>query len=111
LREQQMTALALKPAAPHRARSAVVVLVGLERHGERPARALASSLRDFGIDAVYLGRESSVIRIAAAVAAASADSVELCLDGGGGITLLRELLAALTEIGRRGVSIVVHRIP
>jgi methylmalonyl-CoA mutase cobalamin-binding domain/chain len=88
-----------------------VVLVGLDRRYERPARALATSLRDFGIDAAYLGRESSATRIAAAVAAANADSVELCVGGGGGVVLLRELLAALTEVGRRGVSIVVHRIP
>jgi hypothetical protein len=37
--------------------------------------------------------------------------VELCLArSGGGVLVLRELLRELTELGRRDVSIVVHRV-
>lgn len=58
---------------------------------------------------MYLGREQSPPRIAAVVVEQRADAVELCLAGTGGVLLLRELLHELIQVGRRDVSIVVHR--
>jgi transcription antitermination factor NusA-like protein len=50
-------------------------------------------------------------RIAAVAATQRADAVELCVGSGGGkVPLLRELLRELIRIGRRDVSIVVHRV-
>jgi methylmalonyl-CoA mutase cobalamin-binding subunit len=62
------------------------------------------------VDVVYLGRENSARRIAAISAEEEADAVELCLERTGGVLLLRELLRELTQLGRRDVSIVVHRV-
>lgn len=91
-------------------RRSVVVLAGRDRVSERPARALAASLSQLGVATTYLGREDSAQRIAAVVSDQKADAVELCLGGGGGIQLLRDLLRELTDAGRRDASIVVHRI-
>src|SRR4051812_26602308 len=96
------------PSLPPGRRRCVVVLAGHVRTGERAAQALTQSLFALGIQAKYLGREDSAHRIAAAVANERADAVELCL-GGGGVPLLRELLRELARVGRRDVSIVVHR--
>lgn len=62
------------------------------------------------METVYLGREGNAARIAAVVVDERADAVEVCLTGGGGVMLLRELLRELTYAGRRDVSIGVHRI-
>jgi hypothetical protein len=44
------------------------------------------------------------------VAEEDANTLELCLaEGAKGVVLLRGLLGRLAEIGRRDVSIVVHR--
>jgi methylmalonyl-CoA mutase cobalamin-binding subunit len=77
--------------------------------GDRPARALQASLGELGVETIYLGAEDRAHHIAAVADAEAADAVELCLVGGGGILLLRELLRELIRIGRRDVSIVVHR--
>jgi methylmalonyl-CoA mutase cobalamin-binding subunit len=87
----------------------VVVLTGGARAGDPVARALAESLCALGIETTYLGRQESARQIALAVADLHADAVELCL-GGGGVRLLRDLLRELERIGRRDVSIVVHRV-
>jgi len=88
-----------------------VVLAASAQAGEGRARALAESLGELGVETTYLGREKSVQRIAAVVADQHADAVELCLARrGGGVLFLRGLLRELTEIGRREVSIVVHRV-
>jgi methylmalonyl-CoA mutase cobalamin-binding domain/chain len=87
-----------------------VVLAGERRGGERPARALAESLALVGIEAIYIGHEPSPARIAQAAVSRSADAVELCLAGGGGVLLLRQLLRELDRIGRRDLSLVVHRV-
>jgi methylmalonyl-CoA mutase cobalamin-binding subunit len=87
-----------------------VVLAGSGRTNARCAEALAQSLDQLGVETVYLGREVDAARIAAAVAAERVDAVELCLAGGGGVWLLRDLLRELIAIGRRDVSIVVHRV-
>jgi methylmalonyl-CoA mutase cobalamin-binding subunit len=87
------------------------VLAASVEGGEGRARAVAESLGELGVEAMYLGREESVRRIAAFVAQQQADAVELCLArSGGGVLLLRGLLRELTEMGRRDVSIVVHGI-
>jgi methylmalonyl-CoA mutase cobalamin-binding subunit len=87
------------------------VLAASAQSDEGRARALADSLGELGIETMYLGREESAQRIAAVVADQQADAVELCLArSGGGVLLLRGLLRELTEIGRRDVSIVVHRV-
>jgi methylmalonyl-CoA mutase cobalamin-binding domain/chain len=93
-----------------RVRRSVVALAGSVRTGDGAARALATRLDQLGIETTYLGREESARRIAAAVADEGADAVELCLAGTGGVLLLRELLRELSDVGRRDVSIVVHRV-
>lgn len=90
-------------------RRSVIVVVGDGTSGDLSGRALVSSLRELSIDVVYLGREESASRIAAIAADEQADAVELCMTSGAGVTLLRQLLRALIEIGRRDISIVVHR--
>jgi methylmalonyl-CoA mutase cobalamin-binding subunit len=95
--------------AVRRPRRSLVVLVG----GGQPhcARGLVTSLAEAGVEACYLGREDDAGRIAAAVVDGGADAVELCLShGGGGVAVLRKLLRELVELGRRDVSIVVHRL-
>jgi hypothetical protein len=87
----------------------VVVLSGGTRAGDGVARALAESLSTLRIETTYLGRRESAREIASAIADLRADAVELCL-GGGGVRLLRDLLRELERIGRRDVSIVVHRV-
>ena len=100
---------AIASPPPRRPRKCVVVLAGSTRTGDSAARALTESLGALGIDVKYLGREESAQRIALAVADGKADAVELCL-GRGGVMLLRGLLHELASMGRRDVSIVVHRI-
>ena len=59
----------------------------------------------------YFGRQEDALGIATLVVEARADAVELCLGAGAaGVVLLRQLLRRLIEIGRRDVSIVVHRV-
>jgi methylmalonyl-CoA mutase cobalamin-binding subunit len=93
-----------------RERRAVVVLVSDDHVSDSSARALARSLHQAGIVTEYLGRESSPQLVTAAAVAARADAIEVCLAGAGGIRFLRELLSELDRVGRRWVSIVVHRI-
>lgn len=88
----------------------LVVSVGDARGSDGAARALASALGDVGIETRYLGQQSCAREIALSVVDAEADAVELCLTGGGGVALLRDLLRELTRRDRRGVSIVVHRV-
>jgi methylmalonyl-CoA mutase cobalamin-binding domain/chain len=95
---------------PRRQRRSLVVLAGDGRTSDGGVRALAQALADAGIDVRYLGREESAERIAVAAAEASADTVEFCVLGGGGIPLLRELLRELKRIASQGVSIIVHRV-
>jgi methylmalonyl-CoA mutase cobalamin-binding domain/chain len=85
------------------------VLAGTGSTTHRSARALADSLQQLGVETVYLGQEGNAARIAAVVVDERADAVEVCLTGGGGVMLLRELLRELTRAGRRDVSIGVHR--
>ena len=97
--------------ALRRPRRSVVVVADSRESGDRAARALAESLADLGVEAIFLGREESARRIAAVAAAQRADAVELCVGAAGGkVLLLRELLRELIRIGRRDVSIVVHRV-
>jgi methylmalonyl-CoA mutase cobalamin-binding subunit len=90
-------------------RRAVVVVAGSVQTSERFIQVVTQSLDELGVDATFLGREGDAALIAAAVVAAAPDSVELCLAGGGGVVLLRELLHELIAVGRRDVSIVVHK--
>jgi methylmalonyl-CoA mutase cobalamin-binding subunit len=90
-------------------RRCVIALAGDGPSDETTVRPLLGSLRELGIDTVYVGRAENARRIAEVVAAERADAVELCLTGRGGIPLLRDLLRELVESGRRDVSIVVHR--
>ena len=93
-----------------RRRTSVVVLAGDAHVSDRGALALAQALGDAGIDIIYLGRQDSARRIAECVAETPANAVEVCLAGGGGVALLRDLLRELTRLDRREVSIVVHRV-
>jgi methylmalonyl-CoA mutase cobalamin-binding subunit len=88
----------------------VVVFAGEATRSEGGARALADSLSATGIQVVYLGRERSVRRIALCAAVANADSVEVCVAGGGAVALLRELLRELRRLDGLAVSIVVRKV-
>jgi methylmalonyl-CoA mutase cobalamin-binding subunit len=96
--------------ASRRARRLIVVLAGGPSASDQVGRALTESIASFGVATHYLGREVDASRIAAAVVDLQADAVDLCLAGGKGVQLLRQLLRELIEIGRRDVSIVVHRV-
>jgi methylmalonyl-CoA mutase cobalamin-binding subunit len=93
-----------------RPRRSVVVLAGEAASGVGPASALAASLVELGVETTYLGQEENPARIAAAALDLRADAIELCLARGSGVQLLRALLRELTGLGRRDVSIVVHRV-
>lgn len=71
---------------------------------------MAASLAGVGIEAVYIGREGNPAQIARAAVSEAADAVELCLAGSGGVLIIRELLRELDRIGRRDVSLVLHRV-
>jgi len=93
-----------------RARRSIVVQVGDARASDRDARALACSLSELGIDVRYLGVLESAASIAESAVDVHADAVEICLAGGRGVALLRQLLRELDRVGLRHVSIVVHRV-
>ena len=93
-----------------RPRKSLVVLAACEGTEDNSARFIAKALAEIGVETTYLGREQSAERIARAAADERADAVELCLCQGAGVQLLRELLRELIRLGRRNVSIVVHRI-
>lgn len=95
--------------ATRRPRKSLVVLA-CEGTEDNSARFIATALAEIGVETTYLGREHSAERIARAAADERADAVELCLCQGAGVQLLRELLRELIRLGRRDVSIVVHRI-
>lgn len=99
-----------RAGAERRPRRCIVAIAGGGIIDDKPARALAASLVEMGIETIYLGREGDVERIAAAVVNRGADSVELCLSGYGGVVLIRNLLRELIRLGRRDVSIVIHRV-
>lgn len=96
--------------ATRRPRRSLVVLASAGPQWEAPARALTQSLEQLGVQATYLGEEEDAQAIAAAVVHHGADGVDLCLTGGRGVLMLRELLRALVDLGRSDVSIVVHRL-
>lgn len=96
--------------AIRRPRRSIVVWAGSGRTNDRPVRALAASLAELGVETIYLGNVQRADHIATVVVEERADAVELCLSGCGGVLFLRDLLRELIQIGRRDVSIVVHRI-
>jgi methylmalonyl-CoA mutase cobalamin-binding domain/chain len=97
--------------ALRRPRRSVVVVADTRDAGDRAAQVLADSLADIGVESILLGREESAQRIAAVAAAQRADAVELCVGTTAGkVLLLRALLRELIRLGRRDVSIVVHRV-
>jgi methylmalonyl-CoA mutase cobalamin-binding subunit len=100
----------VRPGVRTRPRRALVVLAGTARVCDSDVQTLISSLRELGIDATCLQDWHSVSRIAAAVADAQADTLELCVKGNSGVLLIRELLRELIAIGRRDVSVIVHRV-
>jgi methylmalonyl-CoA mutase cobalamin-binding subunit len=67
-------------------------------------------MHEAGFEILYLGREGNARRIARCAAHVHADSVEVCVAGGGAAALLRELLRELRRLDRGGISIVVHRV-
>jgi len=92
-----------------RPRKALVVLAG-GAADERRAQALVDELTAQGIQTSYAGEQSCALTIATRAAGEQADAVEICLASGArGVLLLRELLRELIELGRRDISIVVHR--
>jgi methylmalonyl-CoA mutase cobalamin-binding domain/chain len=87
-----------------------VVFAGDTRASDRGAQALASALREAGVEILYLGREPSARRIATCAVDACADAVEVCVAGGGAVVLLRDLLRELKRLDGGGVGIIVHRV-
>lgn len=97
-------------AVTRRQHTSVVVFVADTRTSDRGARALASSLRNAGVETLYLGRETSARRIAASAANTCADAIEVCVAGGGAVRLLLDLLRELKQLDRGDLPIVVHRV-
>jgi methylmalonyl-CoA mutase cobalamin-binding domain/chain len=91
-------------------RRSLVVVAGTGDADDRAVEGLISTLGGLSVETIYLGREQRPSRIATVVAEQQADAIELCLAGAGGVLLLRDLLRELIQIGRRDVSIVVHRM-
>jgi methylmalonyl-CoA mutase cobalamin-binding subunit len=91
-------------------RRSLVVVAGRGEADDRVVEGLVSTLGELSVETIYLGREQRPGRIATVVAEQRADAIELCLAGAGGVAFLRELLRELIDIGRRDVSIVVHRV-
>jgi len=104
-----MTALAA-PMAIRRPKRSVVVRAGDARDDDLFARQLLALLAELGVETTYAGRNESAGSIASVAVEAHADTIELCLGRGMGVKLLRDLLRELVELGRRDVSIVVHRM-
>jgi methylmalonyl-CoA mutase cobalamin-binding subunit len=94
-----------------RPRKSIVALAGTVRAGERHGLALASSVAELGAETTYLGQVDDAARIVQIVREQNADAVELYMGPAGGVVLLRDLLRRLTDVGRRDVSIVIHRVP
>jgi hypothetical protein len=97
------------PASRARRRRRSVVAVAGSTTSETAADRLLAMLTELGVQPTYLGREEDVGRIAAAVAEQRADAVDLCLGRHGGVVVVRNLLRELSRVGRRDVSIVIHR--
>jgi methylmalonyl-CoA mutase cobalamin-binding subunit len=95
---------------PRRARSLVVLANEGRSIGESGARALAESLGQVGIDAVFFGQQSNAAQIVSVAVAENVDTIELCLPERGGVRVLRELLRELDRTHRRQMSVVVHRV-
>ena len=76
----------------------------------RHARALAGSLRRAGLDAVYVGHETSARRIAASATGAGADAIELCVASPAAMRVVRELLRELKALDRGDLNLVVHKV-
>jgi methylmalonyl-CoA mutase cobalamin-binding subunit len=87
-----------------------VAIVGGGQAIDRPAEALANSLRDAGRDVVCIGRQADASVIATLAVQRGADVIELCVARTAGVRIVRELLRELTKAQRGSVSIVVHRI-
>jgi methylmalonyl-CoA mutase cobalamin-binding domain/chain len=90
-------------------RIAAIVVAPDCAHGERSAASIGAALTELGVEVRYVGRERDPKRIAAFVVDNAADSIEVCLNSTGGGHFLLMLLRELTAVGRRHVSIVVHR--
>jgi methylmalonyl-CoA mutase cobalamin-binding subunit len=99
------------PIGLRRPRRAIIVFAGGATENDEAAQVLERSLVDLGLDARYVGRADDAARIASLVTLEGADAVEVCLSpGSGAVRFLRDLLRVLIEMGRRDVSIVVHRV-
>lgn len=85
------------------------MLVGDAGAGEDPGRVLARALRELGVETTYIGKENDARRVVSAAVDHRADAIELCVIEGGGVPLLRQLVRELTSVGRRDLSIVVHK--
>jgi methylmalonyl-CoA mutase cobalamin-binding subunit len=92
-----------------RERRSVVAVMGSARASDSVAQAPAESLPSYGVEAVYLGRLESPRHLATATVKERATTIELCLARSGRVSWLRELLRELARVGRRDVSVVVHR--
>jgi methylmalonyl-CoA mutase cobalamin-binding subunit len=92
-----------------RPRRSLVVIAQATPANDRRAQSLVRSLDELGVEAVYLGRLDCARSMAAVAAEREADAIELCVERGC-VRLLRDLLRALIDLGRRDVSVVVHRI-
>lgn len=90
----------------------VVAKVGLDGH-DRGIKILARSLRNEGMDIVYLGMRLTGEQIAAAAAEEDADVVGVSILSGAHLRLIPKVIEALTlqEIKNRVILIVGGTIP
>jgi methylmalonyl-CoA mutase cobalamin-binding subunit len=89
----------------------MIVRTGEGSEGARSAEQLAIRLSTVGIESIHFDAEQDPLEIAAAAVREQADSIELCLPTDGrAVPLLRDLLRELIALGRRDVSIVMHRV-
>jgi methylmalonyl-CoA mutase, C-terminal domain len=76
----------------------VLAKLGLDGH-DRGLKVVARTLRDAGIEVVYLGLRQTADTIVAAAAQEDADVVGISMHNGGHLTLAPRMLAALRDAG------------
>lgn len=88
----------------------VLAKLGLDGH-DRGLRVVARTLRDAGIEVVYLGLRQTPASVAAAVAQEDADAVGLSMHNASHLTLAPRMVAALREAGADVPVIIGGIIP
>jgi methylmalonyl-CoA mutase cobalamin-binding domain/chain len=87
----------------------VLAKVGLDGH-DRGIKVVARGLRDAGMHVIYAGLWQTPEAVARAVADEDADWLGISLLSGAHMTLVPRVLAALKEIGRQDVRLLIGGI-